>query len=114
MKFISTLALITLAIVAPATAQETYTPKEEIPIGTILILGEDCKTKGKTPSGEVINILLDDYDRWWLAKPEPERDEWLALYLKAVDTGNLHQGVTFVQFMKVVMFQKLSLEDFKD
>ena len=112
MKLISTLVLIALTNFLPVSAQTSYALKEDIPIGTTLITGEDGTLKGKAPSGELVNIQLDEYDRWWLAKPDSEMSKWLDIYHTSVSTGNLQQGVTFVQFMKVVMFKGLTLKEF--
>ncbi len=114
MKRFLGLASSALMLSVPALAETVYTPKEDIPVGTELFSGDDGHFKGRTPSGEIINIKLDKYDKWWLGKTSEERSEWLDIYSSGIKSGKLQKGVTFVQFMKVVMLKKLSIEHFKN
>ena len=97
-----------------AWSEDAVTRKQDIPIGTELIDGADGQMRGRTPDGRIINIQLDDYDRWWLSKTDDEQSQWLDIYHTAVESGQLRSTTTFVKFMKVVMSTGLTLDDFKD
>lgn len=103
---------LAFVLIGPVISDQAYDSKGDIPIGTELINEGDSQFKGRTPSGESINIQLDDYDKWWLGKTNEERSEWLNIYFSGVKSGQLLKGVTFVQFMNVVMLKKLSLKHF--
>ena len=106
MKSLLAITSSALMLIGPVVAEPVYASKENIPIGTELMIEEDGQFKGRTPSGEVINIQLDEYDMWWLGKTNEERSEWLDIYFSGIKSGQLLKGVTFVQFMKVVMLKK--------
>ena len=95
-------------------SEDAVTSKQDIPIGTELIEGQDGQMRGRTPEGRIINIQLDDYDSWWLNKSDQEQSQWLDIYHSAVESGQLGRGVTFIQFMKVVMSKRMTLQDFKE
>ena len=97
-----------------AWSEDRALSKQEIPIGTELIEGRDGQMRGRTPGGRIIDIQLDDYDRWWLSKADDEQSQWLDIYHTAVESGQLGSTTRFVKFMKVVMSTGLTLDDFKN
>ncbi|CAK23335.1 hypothetical protein [Synechococcus sp. CS-197] len=112
MKQLFAFAAFALCLAAPSTAAPIQHVKDDTPIGTELIIDENGQFLGRTPSGKMVNIELDNYDRWWLEKSDQEQSKWLDVYLAAVRSGVLQPGITFVQFMKVVMLKNLLLTDF--
>ena len=102
-----------LAIAHPAT--QAQTPKSEIPIGTEVIFQPgDTTGNGVTTGGGEIVVEFNDYDRWYLSKPDEEQGQWIDLYQALIKSKEIPSHVTFVQFMKIVMDKDLELENFRD
>ncbi len=57
---------------------------------------------------------FNDYDRWYLSKPDEEQAQWIDLYQALIKSKEIPSHVTFVQFMKIVMDKDLELENFRD
>jgi hypothetical protein len=106
----TSLAACCFLIFAPSTALS----ESKLPIGSTVNY-KDGDTRGYviTPDGRRVVVRFTDYDQWWLAKSDEEQSKWLDLWHEIVEpmAPDLSPGLTFVQFMTMVMNTKLELSD---
>ena len=87
----------------------------KLPTGSVLDYYPGQKTgTATTPDGKQVNVVLTQYDQWWLSKSEAEQSEWLDLWLESVQpvAKSNWPGLTFVKFMTQVMNSRITIQEF--
>jgi hypothetical protein len=87
----------------------------KLPTGSVLDYYPGQKTgTTTTPDGKQVNVVLTQYDQWWLSKSEAEQSEWLDLWLESVQpvAKSNWPGLTFVKFMTQVMNSGITIREF--
>ena len=89
--------------------------QNKIPAGSFMDYVKGSGSGAVTyPDGTSLNVGLSIYDQWWLSKREEEQGLWLEFWLNQGEDyiEELDSKMTFVQFMTVVMENRLVLRDF--
>mgnify|MGYP006278125491 CR=1 FL=1 len=87
-----------------------------LPTGSVLNSHHGHVTGAATTTdGKQVDVVLTQYDQWWLSKPKAEQAEWLDLWLKSIrPLANINfPHLTYARFMTDVMHAGITTQDLK-